>query len=211
MDMKRWAGLALAVFLLNAGAQAQAVPDTSLNRVVADTAPPRNAPVLDSPAPDQLAYDSLRGKLLPFQPNPKKSALYSAILPGSGQLYNRQYWKIPVIYVGIGASVYFMIDNSREYQRYRKAYTSRINNPAYVDEFTKQGRSMNDLQIYQNAYKKQLDLTVLLSTVGYMLQVLDALAFAHLKNFDVSKDISMQMQPVALPSGDPGLGLVFRF
>ena len=211
MRMKRRMGLVVAALLLNATAWSQAVPDTSLNRVLADTIPARNAAILDAPSAEQVAYDTMRGKRLPFQPNPKKSALYSTILPGSGQLYNRQYWKIPVIYAGIGASAYFMIDNSRQYQRYRKAYVARINNPSYQDEFTKEGRSMNDLQVLQNAYKKQLDLTVLLTTVGYMLQVLDALAFAHLKNFDVSRDISMQMQPVAMPRGEPGLGLVFRF
>lgn len=191
-------------------AQAQAVPDTSLNRVVADTMPARNAPVLAAPAPDQRAYDSLRGKVRPFQPNPKKSALYSCILPGAGQLYNRQYWKVPVIYAGMAVSFYFLIDNSNNYQRFRKAYIGRINNPGYKDEFT-DIYTQAELQLYQNAYKKYLDMTILFTGLGYTLQVLDALAFAHLKNFDVSKDISMKLQPVAMPNGDPGLGLVMRF
>ena len=210
MNIRLLLTLAVVMLFTNFHAYAQAVPDTSLNRVLADTAPPRNAPVLAAPTPDQVAYDSLKGKLLPFQPNPKKSALYSAILPGAGQLYNRQYWKAPVIYAGMGASFFFLIDNSTKYQKFRRAYISRINNATFQDEFT--GKyDANQLQILQNAYKKQLDLTVLLSALGYMIQVLDALAFAHLKNFDVSRNISMHMQPVAMPSGDPGLGLVMRF
>jgi hypothetical protein len=196
------------------GVSAQAVPDTSLNRVLPDTLPARNAPILSEPAPDQVAYDSLKGKMLPFQPNPKKSALYSAIFPGAGQLYNRQYWKLPIVYVGVGVAVYFLVDNTREYQRYRKGYIARINNPNVQDEFTPSsenpGRSQAELQILQNAYRKYLDMTMLFTGLGYTLQVLDALAFAHLKNFDVSQNISMDLKPVAMPNGDPGFGLVMN-
>lgn len=201
--------LAIVCFCCSTLAGAQAVPDTSLNQVVPDTMPARNAPILDAPAPDQAAYDSLKGVMLPFQPNPKKSALYSAILPGAGQLYNRQYWKIGVVYAGVATATYFLIDNSREYQRFRRGYIARINNANVQDEFTnKYGQAQ--LQVLQNAYRKYLDMTILFTGLGYTLQVLDALAFAHLKNFDVSKNISMRMQPVAMPSGDPGFGLVMN-
>jgi len=202
----------LSVLYASMRAGAQAVPDTSLNKVVPDTVAARNAPVLSSPAPDQVAYDSLKGKLQRFQPNPKKSALYSAILPGAGQLYNEQYWKIPVIYAGIGIASYFLVDNTKNYRKYRKAYISRINkDPTFNEDASTLIYSPTQLQTLQNAYKKYLDLTVLFTALGYTIQVLDALTFAHLKNFDVSKDISMRMQPVAMPNGDPGLGLVMRF
>ncbi len=191
-------------------ARAQAVPDTSLNQVVPDTLPARNAPILSAPALDQVVYDSLKVALLPFQPNPKKSALYSAILPGAGQLYNRQYWKVPVVYAGVAVAAYFLIDNSREYQRFRRGYIARINNANVQDEFTDK-YSGAQLQVLQNAYRKYLDMTILFTGLGYTLQVLDALTFAHLKNFDVSKNISMRMRPVAMPAGDPGFGLVMNF
>lgn len=210
--MKAFSWLVLIVLLFGSiQASAQAVPDTSLNQVVPDTMPERNAPILESPAPDQVAYDSLKGKMLPFQPNPKKSALYAAILPGAGQLYNRQYWKIPVVYVAAGAAAYFLIHNSREYQRYRRGYIARINNPDVQDEFTPLGYNSAQLQTLQNAYRRDLDMTILFTGLGYVLQVMDALAFAHLKNFDVSKDISMRVQPVGLPNGHAGFGLVMNF
>jgi hypothetical protein len=205
-----WLVMLICLSLRCAG---QAVPDTSLNRVVPDTLPARNAPILESPAPDQVAYDSLKGKVKPFQPNPKKSALYSAILPGAGQLYNRQYWKIPVVYAGVAVATYFIIDNSRQYQRFRKGYIARINNANVQDEFTRLG-SESDVKSYvqanQTLYRKYLDMTILFTGLGYTLQVLDALTFAHLKNFDVSQNISMRMQPVAMPNGDPGFGLVMN-
>jgi hypothetical protein len=187
----------------------QAVPDTSLNQVVPDTMPARNAPILDRPAPDQVLYDSLKGKV-PFQPNPKKSALYSAIFPGVGQIYNQQYWKLPIIYIGTGVAVYFLVDNSRQYQKFRSAYIARITNPNIQDEYSEKGYQQSDLQTLQNAYRKYMDLTILFTGLGYTLQVLDALTFAHLKNFDVSQNISMQVKPVGMPNGDPGFGLVMN-
>ncbi len=215
--MIRFRGI-LCTLLLAAStrnADAQAVIDTSLNRAVPDTLPARTAPVLEEPAPDQVAYDSLKGVAAPFQPNPKKSAFYSAILPGTGQIYNRQYWKVPVIYAGVAASAYFLVFNSTEYQRYRRGYVARINNPNVVDEFSIPGYSnsqlQNRLKTLQDAYKQQLDLTYLLTGLGYTIQVLDALAFAHLKNFDVSKNISLRMKPVMLPTGVPGLGIAMNF
>lgn len=208
--MKGFLWLAIIVCLCQCfSAGAQAVPDTSLNQVVPDTLPARNAPVLESPAQDQLAYDSLKGKFLPFQPNPKKSALYSAILPGAGQLYNRQYWKIPIVYAGVATSLYFLIDNSRQYQSFRRGYIARITDANVQDDFTNK-YDKAQLQVLQNAYRKYLNMTILFTGLGYTLQVLDALAFAHLKNFDVSQNISMRMQPVAMPNGDPGFGLVMN-
>jgi hypothetical protein len=207
--------LFLLATTLKAGAQI--VMDTAMNRIVPDTLPERTAPVLAEPAPDQQAYDSLKSVIVPFQPTPKKSALFSAILPGAGQIYNRQYWKVPIIYAGMAASFYFLIDNSNNYQRYRRAYIARINNPGVQDDFTQQLVSysstgaLNYLKGRQDTYKQQLDLTYLLTGLGFTIQVLDALAFAHLKNFDVSKNISMRLKPVMLPTGTPGVGLAFNF
>jgi Family of unknown function (DUF5683) len=145
----------------------------------------------------------------PFQPSPKKAGLYSSIVPGMGQLYNREYWKIPVVYVGIGVAGYFLANNLNKYQSYRRAYISRINNPYPTDQYV--GRYDDaQLQQLQNDYSKYLDLTVLFSALGYALQVIDAVTSAHLKNFDISRDISLHVRPVVVPGGI-GMGLVMNF
>jgi hypothetical protein len=144
-----------------------------------------------------------------FQPNPKKAGLYSAIVPGLGQAYNRQYWKVPVIYAGIGVAGYFIINNYNKYQSYRQAYISRINNPVHTDKYV----GIYDdaqLQQLQNDYNKYLDLTVLFTGIGYALQVIDAITSAHLKNFDISRDISMHMTPILVPRG-AGMAFVMNF
>jgi len=180
---------------------AQATPDTSLNRILPDTAARASHQAIVTPPPVPVVIT----KNEPFQPNPKKSGLYSSILPGAGQFYNRQYWKIPIIYVGVGVAGYFLVDNLKNYRDYRKIYIARLQGDRsdglpYTD---------GDIKTLQDTYNKYLNMTVLLTAVGYTLQIIDAITFAHLKNFDISRDISMRMAPVATPYGI-GLGLVLQ-
>lgn len=167
------------------------------------------APHRDTMRPLSAASAITPQKPARFQPNPKKAGLYSAILPGAGQLYNHDYWKIPVIYAGIGVAGYFFVNNLDKYQSYRKAYIGRINNPYPTDQYVNI-YSSDQLQQLQNDYNKYLDLTVMLSALGYGLQVLDAITSAHLKNFDISRDISLRCRPVLVPGG-AGMGIVMNF
>jgi uncharacterized protein DUF5683 len=144
----------------------------------------------------------------PWQPNPKKAGLFSAILPGLGQVYNRQYWKVPVVYAGIAVAGYYINNNLTKYRSYRQAYINRINNPNYVDQYSGI-YDQSQLQQLQNDASKYLDLSVLFTGIGFMVQIVDAITSAHLKNFDISRDISMHVTPVIFPQG-AGLGLVMN-
>ncbi|MBS1586212.1 MAG: hypothetical protein JSS82_11780 [Bacteroidetes bacterium] len=158
----------------------------------------------------KLAHDDTVKKPKLFQPNPKRAGLYSAIFPGLGQLYNRQYWKIPVVYAIMGAAGYFIVSNQNKYQEYRKAYIGRLTGDFSNETSNTLLYSADQLKTLQDGYKRYLDITVLVTGVAYTLQILDAVVFAHLKNFDVSKDISLHMAPLALPNGSPSMGLVFN-
>jgi hypothetical protein len=170
-----------------------------------------NASLANSPSADDSTAFAMRQH--PYQPNPKKSGLYSAIIPGLGQAYNHQYWKVPVIYAGLGVAAYFITDNLKQYRLYRQAYIARLNDPNYVDQFTKLSPDPKavkaNLQQLENDKSKYLDLTVLFTGIGYLMQVVDAISSAHLKNFDISRDISMHVAPVAFPNG-VGMGLVMN-
>ncbi len=193
--------------------KAQAVPDTLVQQ-----------PLSDSLRDALRTRDTVQGALIKadatvpvssiskpaaFVPLPKKAALYSAMLPGGGQFYNRQWWKVPVIYAGVATSFYFLIDNTNQYRKYRTAYLASLNPLSTAAE--RLNRNQQQLKTLQDGYRQYLDLTFLFTAVGYTLQVLDALVFAHLKNFDVSQDLSFKVQPVAMPAGGAGLGLVMHF
>ncbi len=138
--------------------------------------------------------------------------MLSASLPGLGQVYNRKYWKIPIIYAGFGTLAYFVNMNNTEYQKWRSAYIARVDgNPNTVDGFPL--HSTDVLQRAMNYYRRNLEVTYLLGVALYILNILDANVDAHLMDFDVREDLSLRLQPMGghpgLPAGTTPAGLTF--
>jgi hypothetical protein len=147
--------------------------------------------------------------------SPKRAALYSAIVPGLGQAYNKKYWKIPVIYVGFGALAYSFNYNQSRFVKYRTAYKYRIDGDSNtVDNFVGvySDDNLNTLQKYYHRYR---DLTVIGVAVLYVLNVVDASVDAHLFSFDVSDNLSMNIQPAIIngtaSAAVTGLSLKIKF
>lgn len=149
---------------------------------------------------------------LPAAHVPKRAALYSAILPGLGQAYNRQYWKIPLIYAGAGTLTYFIIMNRQEYIKYRDALLFKNdNNPETIDVFPQ--FSSDYLRVNRDYYRRNLELTIVLSTALYALNIVDAYVYAHLKDFNVTEDIALNIKPFLFPANNTELaaGLTLNF
>lgn len=146
--------------------------------------------------------------------SPKRAAIYSAVLPGLGQIYNRKWWKLPIIYAGFGGLGYGFYWNNGYYKDYRDALRLRYDDdPNTNDGFTQY--SDNDLVTLKNYYQRYRDLCVIGMAALYTLQVLDATVDAHLFYFDVGDNLSMRFQPSLYPSatgmaGGIGIQLGFR-
>jgi Family of unknown function (DUF5683) len=130
--------------------------------------------------------------------SPRKAAIFSAILPGLGQVYNKKYWKLPIIYAGTFGLIYSFQFNQLRYTKYRDAYKYRIDGDAnttdnYVGRYSDE--SLNTLQKYYHRYR---DLTVIGFAALYALNIIDASVDAHLFTFDVSDDLSMHIQPTLI-------------
>lgn len=120
---------------------------------------------------------------------PAKAAFYSAVVPGLGQVYNKKYWKIPIIYAGMAAGVYFYKQQDEEYERFRDAYKRRL--AGYNDdEF--QGTSIERLINAQKSAQKNKSLSIIVTVAFYLLNVVDANVDAHLRQYEVSEDLSLQ-------------------
>ena len=131
--------------------------------------------------------------------SPKKAALYSAILPGLGQAYNKKYWKIPVLYAGEGVMWYFIIDNNRQYQTYKNAYRIRLDGDSTtIDQFT-DTYADEDLRLLKNFYRRNRDLSYIVAGMIYVLNIVDASVDAHLFYFNVSDDLSLKISPAFSP------------
>jgi len=129
--------------------------------------------------------------------SPKKAAWMSAIIPGLGQVYNDKYWKVPVIYAAGGACVYFINRNGDLYREYKQAYNDFINGE--IEQYKGYDRK-EELQTVKNYYRNNRDLSYILLGLTYIANILDASVDAHLYYFDVSKDLSMKIEPTQIHS-----------
>ncbi len=145
--------------------------------------------------------------------SPKKATLMSTFLPGLGQAYNKKYWKIPIVYAGLGTTVYFIFWNQDYYNEFRTAFDIREagGEDKYAGIYT-----TDNLITLQNYYRNNRDLSIILTVLIYGLNILDANIDAHLYDFDVSENISMRVEPTLLGMNEaylqrPGLKLSITF
>lgn len=132
--------------------------------------------------------------------SPRKASIYSTILPGLGQLYNKKYWKVPVLYAGIGGLTYAIISNNKNYLNYRSAYRIRMDGDAttidpYADVNSKDYLSDKYLESVTKNFHRWRDLSIFGAALLYVLNIVDASVDAHLFSFDVSDDLSLHIRP----------------
>ena len=144
---------------------------------------------------------------------PAKAAFYSSVLPGLGQVYNKRYWKLPLIYGGLGASVYFYDVNNGNFKRYRNAYKKRL--AGFTDdEFQGVIFDNNRLIDGMNFYKKYRDRSMLFIIGAYFLNILDANIDAHLKQYNINQNLSLkpylEQNPI-VADNHFGISLNFNF
>lgn len=153
-----------------------------------------------------------------FDPlSPSKAAFYSAVLPGLGQIYNKKYWKAPIVWGAMGTSIYFYLDNNKEYNRYRTAF--KLREAGLKDEFTKDNGdlliSRNGLISAQKTLKSNRDLSLLTTVVFYILQIVEASVNAHLLQFNTNNNLSFSptvlSNPIRFDVPKVGLKLKFDF
>lgn len=124
---------------------------------------------------------------------PRKASIMSAILPGLGQAYNKKYWKIPLIYGGLGGFGYMFVTNNQQYNFYRKNLIAENDEDPNTINTTRY--SSDQLQVQKVSYRKNRDLAAIGIAVFYILNIIDANVDAHLKTFDVSDDLSIKIRP----------------
>ncbi|TLF42290.1 hypothetical protein FEK29_15850 [Maribacter aurantiacus] len=129
---------------------------------------------------------------------PSKAAFYSAVLPGLGQIYNKRYWKVPLVWGAIGGSVYAYTWNNDNYKRFRTAFKRR--QAGFTDdEFNGEGifplLDDGDLENQQERFQRDRDLWLVLSIVAYSLNIIDANVDAHLKQFNIDNNLALDFEP----------------
>jgi hypothetical protein len=144
-----------------------------------------------------------------FSDHSPKKATYLALIPGLGQIYNRKYWKLPIVYAGFAVTGYFAFTNRVEYKNYKDAYICATNAAAdtnYIcNNSLAQKYPVTSLQSQMDYYRRNMELSYIFMGVWYILQMVDATVDAHLFYWDVSDDISIRTQPIVRPNVIPGV------
>ncbi len=147
--------------------------------------------------------------------NPKRAVLYSAILPGLGQAYNRKYWKIPIVYGTIGTTLFLADYNNKNYNRFLNAYIAETDNDTTtINQLSAIG--LEQIKFYKKKYKRDRDLFLIVTGVLYIFNLVDASVDAHFADYDVGDDLSLHIEPSIMPlwgkqENAYGLSLAFRF
>lgn len=140
-----------------------------------------------------IAIDTVENKINPLAP--AKAAFYSAILPGLGQAYNKKYWKIPIVVAAIGTGIYSYSWNKNKYDEYRDAYKQRLLlGSKSTDKFNNvKGVFLTPEKLItaQKQFQKQKDLSLLITSLLYILNIIDANVDGHLKQFNVNGKLTV--------------------
>src|SRR5688572_28588410 len=154
--------------------------------------------------------------------SPRKATLRSLIVPGWGQIYNKKYWKLPLVYAAIGIPVYTFTFNRKWYNKAKYALSIAAND-RYTDpdsllkvdpalRFLVDQKEQGSLVNYRNEYRRDMDYSILFTLLMWGLNVVDATVDAHLKGFDVGDELSLRIKPSVMPNTmTPALSLVVNF
>lgn len=161
-----------------------------------------------------VARDTIIGKpkrdWSTWRPNPKRAMWLAIVLPGAGQIYNRKYWKLPIVYGGFVGCAYAMRWNNQMYSDYSQAYLDLMDddpNTQSYNQFLHLGAKIDEtnIQRYQQLFKKRKDkfrrwrdLSFFCLVGVYALSIIDAYVDASLSEFDISKDLSLRVEPTIL-------------
>lgn len=163
-------------------------------------------PTIVSPSPNLKVHNH----------SPKLAITLSALLPGAGQIYNKKWWKVPIIYAGLGITSYLIYDFSVQTTSYQNEYTYRLNkeieklNPKYsiyTDE---------NVLALKNYYRRNMEISIAACALIYFLNIIDAAVDAHLFYFDISDELALSWKPYlevnsTTPSWYKGVSLAIHF
>jgi hypothetical protein len=125
-----------------------------------------------------------------------RAALFSTILPGAGQFYNKKYWKIPILYAGFIVLGYSIEFNNSNYKTFRTAYIYRTDpDSTTIDDYENIYPDAEALRVRKDYYRRTRDLLWIITAGVYVLNIIDAYVDAHLSDFDISDDLSLRTQP----------------
>lgn len=174
---------------------------------------------------DSIEVSKLQMKVQTWEPDPRKATWMALLFPGGGQIYNRKYWKLPIVYGGFVGCVYALTWNQSTYADYRKAYVDILDDdpetksyeeflpPNYQIDSSTEDWLKDVFKKRKDKYRRYRDLSIFAFAGMYIISAIDAYVDAELSHFDISSDLSLKVEPNILIDyqGTPKVGLLLAF
>jgi len=174
---------------------------------------------------DSIEVSKLEMKVQTWEPDPRKATWMALLFPGGGQIYNRKYWKLPIVYGGFVGCVYALTWNQSTYADYRKAYVDILDDdpetksyeeflpPNYQIDSSTEDWLKDVFKKRKDKYRRYRDLSIFAFAGMYIISAIDAYVDAELSHFDISSDLSLKVEPNILIDyqGTPKVGLLLAF
>ena len=172
-------------------------------------APREDTLILKQDLPEPILVEQSSQTALRTRHHSPKTATWLALIPGAGQAYNRKYWKMPIVYAGFGTTIYFAVTNNNEYHLYRDAYDYKMGTKTDVsqqaiDEAAKY--TPDNLITLRDYYRRNMELSWIITAAWYVLQIIDANVDAHFFYYEISDDLTFQVEPQWNLANDYGYG-----
>ncbi len=143
--------------------------------------------------------------------SPKKAALLAGLIPGAGQIYNRRYWKLPIVYAGFGGLAYAVGINAKRHRCYKNALFLQSDGDSTTMGECNGITDVNTLRTFKDRYKSNMDLSIIGLSVWWLLVMVDAVVDAHLMEWEVGDDLTLRLEPkIAIPTGRASTFTGFR-
>ncbi len=139
----------------------------------------------------------------------------SAVIPGAGQIYNKKWWKVPIIYAGLGTSIYLTCRFAKKMNTYKYEYRYRMDGTLDKLDPALSGKSDENILSLKKQYQRYMEISIAATGIIYVLNLIDAVVDAHLFYFDISDDLSLKLSPYVQPTpfehiGGGGIAMTFN-
>lgn len=170
--------------------------------------------ILKQDFPEAIYVESNSQTVIRQRKHSPKTATWLALIPGAGQAYNRKFWKMPIVYAGFGATIYFAVTNGDDYHLYKDAYDYKMGiNPDVSQHAMEEAAkyTADNLITLRDYYRRNMELSWIITAAWYIVQIIDANVDAHFFYYEISDDLTLHVEPQWTVRNDIGVSLKLNF
>ena len=161
--------------------------------------------ILKTDLPEPMILEESSQAVVKQRKHSPKTATWLALIPGAGQAYNHKYWKIPIVYAGFTATIYFAVTNNDNYHLYKDAYDYQMGIKTDVSQHAieeSEKYTSDNLVTLRDYYRRNMELSWIITAAWYIVQIIDANVDAHFFYYEINDDLTLHLEPQCVITND---------